>query len=85
VCGFYLTDITAEPVERLQVFDIEPKNYTYMDIKREIKQCLCCQNHNKASYPDGVSQAVQYEGQFQGMTVYLSRIIWCHNNAYSNS
>ncbi len=73
-CGQDLSSTPASGYEKRQVFDIPPPPKIQVSEHRaEIKTCPCCQNRNKAIFPEQVSQPVQYGNRIQATATYLNQ------------
>ena len=59
-CGKNISGVAAQDFERRQVNDIPPIETMVTEHQSEIKSCPKCNTINKASFPAGVSQPVQY-------------------------
>jgi transposase len=70
-CGASLVD---EPVERVmirQVHDLPPLEIEITEHQAEVKCCAVCGLENRGSFPEAVSEPVQYGAGLKGVMVYL--------------
>lgn len=72
-CGLDLSTQSTAKFETRQVFDIPPIRIEVTEHRAQIKTCPCCQNRNKAAFPQAVSQPVQYGSEVQAVVTYLSQ------------
>lgn len=72
-CHTSLEDVPAKRHERRQVFDLPPVKIMVTEHQAEIKDCPHCRHINKAEFPDGVSQSVQYGSNLRAHMVYFSQ------------
>jgi transposase len=70
-CGKNLSGCTGSGYEYRQVFDIPPIEMQIAEHRGEIKNCPHCHNVNRAVFPEGVSQPVQYGTNVQQLAVYF--------------
>lgn len=70
-CGASLSEVAATEVLSRQVFDIPPLSLKVTEHQAEIKDCPHCGSQTLASFPNGVSNRVQYGPRLKGMLVYL--------------
>jgi transposase len=59
-------------MEKRQVFDIPPIEIEVTEHQSEIKSCSSCGKRVKATFPEGVSRAVQYGNRLKAQAVYLN-------------
>jgi len=72
-CGAHLANQAVENYERRQVFDIPPLKLLVTEHRAEMKTCQVCGTCNKASFPERVTQPVQYGPEVQALAVYLNQ------------
>lgn len=72
-CGKSLLDSTVVDYEKRQVFDIPPIEMLITEHRSEIKSCPHCHIVNRAAFPEGVSQPVQYGTNVQQLAVYFTQ------------
>jgi transposase len=72
-CGKSLSGVSAIDCERRQVYDIPPIAMMVTEHQSEIKSCPQCNTINKAAFPGGVSQPVQYGSSVQALAAYLTQ------------
>lgn len=70
-CGQSLNDAPIADYESRQVFDLPPGNIEVTEYQAEIKACPDCDTFNKAAFPKGVTQPVQYGSRIKSQLVYL--------------
>lgn len=72
-CDTPLDDVAVKGIEKRQVFDLPPVQIEVTEHQAETKVCPCCGEVNKARFPTGVTQPVQYGNNIKAQAVYLHR------------
>jgi transposase/uncharacterized coiled-coil protein SlyX len=72
-CGASLTGKPSESVERRQVVDTPPLKLEATEYQAEQKTCHICGTVNKADFPDGVNQPVQYGPRIKSLATYMNQ------------
>jgi transposase len=72
-CGALLIDQKPDFLERRQVVDIPPLKLEVTEHQAECKTCHACGAHNKAVFPEGVNQPVQYGPMIRSLAVYMNQ------------
>lgn len=71
-CGSDLSNVGGTTAEKRQVFDIPPPKIDVTEHRVEEKQCPCCGERAKASFPENVKGPVQYGDRARALTTYFS-------------
>lgn len=70
-CESLLETLETNDHEKRQVFDIPPIKLRVTEHRAEIKTCPHCGCKNKAIFPEGIKQSVQYGSRLTSLSVYL--------------
>ncbi|WP_339383029.1 IS66 family transposase, partial [Nodularia sp. LEGE 06071] len=72
-CGKNISGLATLDFERRQVYDLPPIEILVTEHQSEIKSCPKCNTVNKAAFPAGVSQPVQYGTGVQTLAAYFTQ------------
>ena len=73
-CGENILGVDAHGHERRQVYEIPPIKIMVTEHLSEIKSCPKCDTINKAAFPDGVNQPLQYGTRVQTFAAYFTQL-----------
>jgi len=71
-CGLDLTPLDGQEDARRQVFDLPPLRLFVTEHRSLRKVCPNCGHASRATFPEGVTQPVQYGPRVKALGVYLS-------------
>lgn len=71
-CQTDVSKVSAERIEKRQVFDLPQVQLEVTEHQGEVKTCPCCGEKAKSSFPEGVDHAVQYGTRIKAQAVYLN-------------
>ena len=71
-CGSDLSNVSGTTVERRQVFDIPQPKVHVTEHRVEEKECPCCSERIRASFPENVKGPTQYGDRIRALIAYFS-------------
>lgn len=71
-CGEKLESDTDSDYQARQVVDVEPVTPTVTEHRALVRQCPACGQLNKGTFPEAVTQPIQYGSQINSWVIYFS-------------